>query len=452
MKRKISLALALVVAIGLICGCGSAAAAEETRDNEAKKPLAELFPDRFSGQWTGEDGCLNVRADAIIEVPETDGMPTATVKRRVFTQEEADRIIEVFLDGSVLYEEQGMTKSEVRERLERYRAMERGEIPLQLDGERTMEDLPEVIARWEKYLEEAPGDDELIPAQTMFQSDDFYDGVIRGYGYVNGDKVSVDIYNTSRWSTEAIVQVEGYEIFNGISSLPVEIPAITFNNGMNEKAALDIGDRLMTELRMDDFVCDDIEEVAFSSWESGEQFSTGYKIQYARHINGQPLNYTPVNALSVEEGASVHSVWDYESVTLCVCDGRVVYFRWAEPYEAPMLDDSTAVLMDFSDIADIFGKMILVTNDDISEINRINGFDIAHSFDVDKVELNLMRIRDKDNFEEGRIVPVWDFWATTGVEVLDKDYSDLVYDGRYYEIVLTLNAIDGMVIDRNLGY
>ena len=63
-----------------------------------------------------------------------------------------------------------------------------------------------------------------------------------------------------------------------------------------------------------------------------------------------------------------------------------------------------------------------------------------------------MRIRSKDNFSEGVLIPVWDFWGTTRMHAVDRAYSDMVYEEGHYEIALTINAIDGTIIDRNIGY
>lgn len=448
MKRKISLVLTFAVAAGLMLGGGAGASAS----SESSSPLSERFPRSFTGQWTGEEGCLNVSADAVIEVPEADNMPTAAVKRRAFTQQEADRMIEAFLDGGALYEDRGMTKSQVQERLDEYRAMERGELPLSLDGDRTMEDLAEIISRWEKYLEEAPEDGEFTEVSTEFRPAGVYDEQIMGYGFSEGEKCYLNIYNYSDWLSEVVFSLDGFGRMDGDYSQSVKDLEEPLENSMTEAEAIAIADSVIAGLEIENMVRQHTEEVFFHSFESDEFVGTGYKLIYMRSLGGVPLAYTEKNGLSVEEGAPFYKMWGYEKITICVSDGRLVYFNWINPYETPVVDAAPAKLMPFEDIGDIFGKMILVTNDDISEINRKNGFDIVHNFNVDKVQLNLMRIRDKDNFEEGRIVPVWDFWAKTGVTVPDEDYSHLVYDGEYYEVVLTLNAIDGTVIDRGLGY
>ena len=96
--------------------------------------------------------------------------------------------------------------------------------------------------------------------------------------------------------------------------------------------------------------------------------------------------------------------------------------------------------------------MIMVTNEDLLAINIKNGFAVHESKDVHDVTLRLMRVRDKDNVTEGRLIPVWDFWALDKAHAVDRSYSKYVYEDGYERVVLTINALDGTIIDRDLGY
>ena len=96
--------------------------------------------------------------------------------------------------------------------------------------------------------------------------------------------------------------------------------------------------------------------------------------------------------------------------------------------------------------------MIFVKNHFWLEANEENAFVLNHNVNVDRVELNLMRIRDKNNYSEGTLIPVWDFWAKTSVSPEDESNRNYVDTSAYYEVVLTINAIDGTVIERELGY
>lgn len=55
---------------------------------------------------------------------------------------------------------------------------------------------------------------------------------------------------------------------------------------------------------------------------------------------------------------------------------------------------------------------------------------------------------------QGTIVPVWDFWGTSDwYDAEPNDYGYQEKGMRYeYQPMLTLNAVDGTVVDRQLGY
>ena len=87
------------------------------------------------------------------------------------------------------------------------------------------------------------------------------------------------------------------------------------------------------------------------------------------------------------------------------------------------------------------------------EVDRINGDDTHMDVEITKVSLTLMRIRDKGSLQ-GTIVPVWDFWGTSDLYFLLYCASDTMRKGANYttQPMLTLNAIDGSVVSRQLGY
>ena len=67
------------------------------------------------------------------------------------------------------------------------------------------------------------------------------------------------------------------------------------------------------------------------------------------------------------------------------------------------------------------------------------------TIDVSAVKLRYTRISEKDSFDTGLLVPVWDFIGTK---------TDQYGNGNDVRgaVLMSINAIDGSVIDRNLGY
>ena len=85
------------------------------------------------------------------------------------------------------------------------------------------------------------------------------------------------------------------------------------------------------------------------------------------------------------------------------------------------------------------------SDDSIGELAGVSGDTIRNYISL--------RIRDKGSLQ-GTIVPVWDFWGTWDWYEPGDGASDTMRKGASYttQPMLTLNAIDGNVVNRQLGY
>lgn len=101
--------------------------------------------------------------------------------------------------------------------------------------------------------------------------------------------------------------------------------------------------------------------------------------------------------------------------------------------------------MHFDEIVSVFERMIMVKYAYFQ--NAIaDGADIHATIRMDQVKLTLMRIRAKNSQDDGLLIPVWDFYGTVTI----ANNGDETTMKR--TILLSLNAIDGSLIDRELGY
>lgn len=472
MKKK-SLLIPALSALLLLSACqkpkaapealtkGQEALLETAQSGQSSALLSDLeLPERFSGEWNGVEGYVVVKADAEITLPENiSSVPTATVERKSFTQADADKMLAVFTKGSTLYQEQGITKQEAQAQLEHYEAIARGEIPYEHDG--SIEDVPRLIEHYKELANTAPDEGERTAAPTVFTVlDNWNDESIGGCCEADGKLMHVKLFNDADGKTGAYFFLDGYGDINNCSFQENEA-----DPGFSSSEAVALGDTLLREIGNGSFVCSGITPGVFYESENAEE--AGYKLEYVRTVNGFPIAYcngfelTPEGesfALPAPDGTAVadndsgEATWGYERITVYAAKDGIVYFSWQNPYSEPEIKTTDSRLMKFADIGDIFGKMIMVKNSDVALINEKNGFNVIDNIDIDKVTLNLMRIRDKDNFTQGLIVPVWDFWGKISYELEDEGYKDVVYSGEYYDIHLTLNALDGTVIDRETGY
>ena len=484
MKRILSLLLLACLALGLLAGCQATPdtpvvvqkdqeqmlqTAQQGRDNSALLAALEV-PERFTGDWTGVNGFVHVTADAEIILPNADKIPTGSIGRRDFTQTDLDNFLRVFMKGQPFYEEVYLTRQEAMAQLEYYQAMQRGEIPLA--GDATYAKLPDVIAYYAEQARTAPDEGELRLASTSFVSDGPLENM-SGWSEVDGKKVHLWVQNFPDVWDSAVFYVQdygdpNYDNSQPSSAVPDGIPKEPFQPDFSAEEAQQMADALIAELGFENVVCDKITPVFFADamtlhgaipepdgaspeisysqrWNDPEHFvlDTGYQLQYVRCVEGFPIAYTTHRGDYVEH-ESYNKVWVYEQIQVDVTKDGVVYFSWISPSTEPVLELADTQLMSFDEISSIFERMFMVKYSYIQTIND-NGGDSHPHMRIDTVRLSLMRIRAKDDTDRGLLIPVWDF---CGTYVVPGEPSI----PQEPEIFLTLNAIDGSMVDRDLGY
>ena len=479
MKQLACMLLAALLLLTLFTGCSSsqtvetlsgltpAAGTEWTAQPKAEKTYE--VPDRFTGAWTGVEDTFTVKADAEILLPEDVSLlSTAKVTRHFFTQEEADKVLEVFLKGNPLYENIYATKESLQKQLEHYEAIQRGEIPYEHDG--TIDRVPGIIEGLKKQIETAPHEGETFLADTKFHPEVLAEGTVQygdpvvkekitGYAEVDGRTLHCYMANSTGIDSEMMmIWEDGYGNTMG--------PSFAIESGeaapvAGSEQAEKVGNELMKQLGLDTYVCDQVIPVQYAKRvpveinENHEVYQTeatgedGFHLEYVREVGGLPLTRTNFNGDCIEENASYIGVWPYERVQVYVLGDRVVYFQWMNPYEVTDIQPA-GKLMDFQQIQEVFAKMIFVKNDYWRNINEKNGFPTFRDLNIDKVQLTLMRVRPKDSVTEGRIIPVWDFWGT---ETARWNQGDGEKTGEpRYGVQISINAIDGTLVDREIGY
>ena len=100
----------------------------------------------------------------------------------------------------------------------------------------------------------------------------------------------------------------------------------------------------------------------------------------------------------------------------------------------------TSRVKPFREIRDTFEKMVVIENAPDSAEGEGETQNV--SVEVTDVRLIYTRISEKDSFNTGLVVPVWNFEGTV------TDESGAQNKGT----VLSINAIDGSVINQELGY
>ena len=453
MKKKMIPVLSGILALTMLNGCGAPQVqTEPTTVNQAmlieksSQPQTDYsFPDRFTGDWTGQEGKLTIHADAPVVAEQGVILPTATVEPREFTQADVDKLLTVFLKGEPLY---GFvqTKQELQDWIDHINSPEwkpdpdaPEQTPEQLEQRRK-----DIIAYHSKLMESAPEEKPIV--HGFHDSGDPKE--VSGSAMVDGVEYEVSIRNQvgEPW-TRAIITRQDYKYMEKQDW-----------GGISKEEAIAQGDALMQALGLDAMELDDVQQQDTGEWQLCYMPTVnGFRLPSIRQdvvetYEGEEYShfqYFTYHA-SAETDASPVS-WPMESIWVNVGKDGILSFTWQSPSGETIVKEEQTALLPFEEIASIANTMLPVVivgpkDHSLVDLDRINGFDTKMDVEITKVSLTLMRIRDKGSLQ-GTIVPVWDFWGTSSWYRADEQPQN--YDTQP---MLTLNAIDGTVVSRELGY
>ena len=460
MKKKMIPVLSGILALTMLNGCGAPQAqTEPTTVNQAmlieksSQPQTDYsFPDRFTGDWTGQEGKLTIHADAPVVAEQGVILPTATVEPREFTQADVDKLLTVFLKGEPLY---GFvqTKQELQDWIDHINSPEwkpdpdaPEQTPEQLEQRRK-----DIIAYHSKLMETAPEEKPIV--HGFHDSSDPKE--VSGSAVVDGVEYEVSIRNQvgEPW-TRAIITRHDYKYVEKQDW-----------GGISKEEAITQGDALMQALGLDTMKLEDAQQQNTGEWQLCYMPTVnGFRLPSIRQdvvetYEGEEYsNFQYFTYLASAENDPDPVSWPMESVWVTVGKDGILDFTWQSPSGETIVKEEQTALLPFEQIASIADTMLPVVivgpkGRPLVEVDRINGFDTKLDVEITKVALTLMRIRDKGSLQ-GTIVPVWDFWGTW--DWYDAEANAYGYNekGMNYTTgpMLTLNAIDGSVVSREFGY
>lgn len=162
----------------------------------------------------------------------------------------------------------------------------------------------------------------------------------------------------------------------------------------------------------------------------------GYRLYYTRQVAGVPV--TPVNhGPSITENPQYAMPLQYESFSVDVGEGGIFSLDWKHPIVITGMIAEDCQLLSFEQIMDVFTTICPLKY----QIHESGGSTTLH---INRATLGYMCLQERGNPASYRLVPVWDFFGT-------RDYHGF-HDDYHNESYFTINAIDGTVIDRDLGY
>ena len=479
--------------------------ASQAKDTNIVASAAALLRERLGAKehliqkFSSANGTKSVSIDADVIIPQASKLSVVEVRRGELTQELADRVINALVKGQLeAYEQQTSRlygKSRVQKHLDALDALivkagssKSAEWRAAMHAEReywanVLANATETSAPISGVLthpswtdaDAASGykvlDDDMLQVVGMAESEAGCEtlSIRKGrdesviFCYVREPNECVDPgaqIGNYKSEAELLLQEQkdeenpyGYIRLQDVAG----IPAIH----TTQQDALAIGTKLMDALGISNVSCVSAEQCWGGSFDpdaSGVRglptaaygvtnpFRCVWRLRYTRTFNGLPTTYDTIPCqpyLDPEDDNEELPFVDYENIQVYIDDTGIVGFRWAAPLETGDVVIEDATVLPFSEIMKVFTGTFLVANpwsDSPAE---------SIAFRISQIRLGYMRVRDADVYDKGLLIPVWDFYGERTYDP-DGDLPETSY--RYDQSMFTINAIDGSIIDRQLGY
>ena len=185
-------------------------------------------------------------------------------------------------------------------------------------------------------------------------------------------------------------------------------------------------------------------EIITGKGNAAETPEMAYCFVYTRDINGVPITYVTHELIVSEFLDTMMAPFPgEEQIIVIVYNGQVASFQWQDAYAIGEELESAVDLLSFNQILDIFG-MIAPLSVQQSENSGVLNDETKNGMQIHEIRLGYMPVLKKDDPNQWELRPVWDF--------IGSRIHPLVDIGWPSYSLLTIDAIDGTVIDRNYGY
>ncbi len=500
MKRMTVLLMAVVLAV-FMCGCKSTPekpivvgksndgwdeyatdmpSAEQTAETSAASRYAA--PDRYENQLTSGNLTISISAD--IEVPDLSVYPVYILEEMKFTQEMADRIIPILLDGAELYTydvlDSKRSKSEVEALIAHYKdeiqkaQNDESYLSKYTESPESIEGLQNVLASLEKELKTAPDTVErkLASRQLAFMEEIPMLGILY---------CSPAYLVTTPWTEEqrAKAIADGNEAIMGVSERPdgermiLSLKNTIFGNGLSFMGELDRRHRFAPSYDENEakrraealieqvFGCP--VELLYCYKNEQENAIVGgtdsyYILEYRPEIPGTKTHEFRWEFVNSAARSEFVPPFEQDRIRIEMDDKSIFRFSRSDCVQVKSIDIPSVELMPWGTVRETIDAMLKVKNPWLYVDDSRDKTIVARKLEIDRIILSYMQVRKDANDTEQYYIPVWDICGRLIYQYADgREYDTTLRDQRINasyapDTYLTLNAIDLSVISRELGY
>jgi Family of unknown function (DUF6034) len=446
---------------------------ETVKDNTQNTNLLKGVPQTLTYHAT--QGAVTLNVNAQVQLPPTSRIPVTTVQPDCFTQDTVNKIINTFMPGKQLYEPISAGSSTPKAVMEKFYTLVKA---LQLPGARDNQEIttqdygvlfymhdwggknpkfsPDFI---QQQISNAPATITRTPTTGQLQTTNESDltnsaGKVVSKGY-HGQQMDiaadsgkgydmslyVDAFTSpqicdANFANHDITSVYKYSDLTGNARGMRMSLAQAKTLAQDTLQSVGATDMQLTEVQLGTLI-------PLTSNDNPNTMNQAYGMWFTRHVSGVPttLDLTNTNAQDAPSYA-------YERIFMLINDAGVIEFSWASPMHTTGTVSSNARIMSFNDAMSTFKEQFFLhyAQNDTSKGTT--------TYTINRITLGLMRVQIKDQPDTYMMTPVWDFFGS----VNPKPSGTVTYNGYGFptnhavQSFLTVNAIDGSIIDRTQGY
>lgn len=416
MKQKLSRRFGAAVLAVALTGCTGARLDAKTKDYSGAAPDSDLArqlkaPADYTFAYSSPSGITQIRVDAQVIVPDTKELSVYEALPRVFTQQEAQALCDF-----------AGTDSSWR------------------DPERK-----EAYPGKAQFIREENGWGPGVDDYSFWYTSQ--DERNEQYASVHGD------YGMRSDGSVAVVPVLKYE--RALPSTQREgafLPVVgeweplgEDNRAQNCTISLDEAVKQADELVHR--LCPDYELTSFGQtpiYDLVDPNAHFYSFFYTRHLDGTAVNW---DASSEQVRAEEY---DYTcgqgSFAVVVADSGVVAADYCNPFDVGKVLQENCALLSFAEIMEVFETMAPLSRQYMEAYEGLE----SNCLDIYQIRLGYMSVKQPGG--EYQYIPVWDFYGRQSLSGTGGYGNASQIEDQWGRSYLTVNAIDGTVVDREYGY
>ena len=179
-----------------------------------------------------------------------------------------------------------------------------------------------------------------------------------------------------------------------------------------------------------------------------ENIEDAYIFYFTRNAMGIPVTYSIQAGTKVDSDANdnlilYRQVIYYENLRVLITDSGVSVVRYETPMELLPPEAADCELLPFESVIHVTETILPL------KYTHLEGSYDEVRVSIDRVAFGYMRLYDAGEMYRWHLVPVWDFFGTYE---LVRDGKVIVSHSEDLSSLFTVNAMNGIVIDREYGY